>query len=198
MSDESREWVERASGGDVLAVEELFARHLPGLQAYVRAQAGGLLEGKESSSDLVQSACREVLSHLERFRYDGEEGFKRWLYATALRKIRDRYRYHTAQKRDAGREARPADPPASVAVEHLLVRLRSASSPSGPLAAREEFARVERVLEELPASYRDVIRLAYLDELPRREIAERMGLSEANARMLLSRALARLARLLEE
>ena len=139
-----------------------------------------------------------MLTHLARFRYDGEEGFKRWLYATALRKIQDRHRYYTAQKRDAGRVAPLADPSASSAPEALLGRFRGARSPSASVVEREELARVERLLGELPPRYQEVIRLAYLDELSRGEIAQRLGLSEANTRMLLSRALARLARLLEE
>lgn len=198
MPDESREWVERASRGDARAVDALLERHLPGLERYVRAQVGTLVGRKDSASDLVQSACREVLLHLARFQYDGEEGFKRWLYATALRKIQDRHRYYTAQKRDALRERAPPDGQSSGrSAEVLLEALRSGTTPSGEAGKREEIARLESALERLPERYREVIQLAYLEGLARSEIAQRLQLSDANARMLLSRALARLARLLE-
>jgi RNA polymerase sigma-70 factor (subfamily 1) len=199
MSDDSREWVERASRGEAQAVETLLERHLPGLERYVRAQVGGLVARKDSASDVVQSACREVLQHLERFQYDGEEGFKRWLYATALRKIQDRHRYYSAQKRDALRERGPPEGGSSApSAGRLLDALKSATSPSAEAGKREELAQLERALERLPARYSEVIRLAYLEGRTRGEIAECMQLSDANARMLLSRALARLARLLEE
>ena len=50
---------------------------------------GPQLRAKESASDLVQSVCREVLGRLDRFQHGGEAGFRHWLYATALRKVRD-------------------------------------------------------------------------------------------------------------
>lgn len=190
MIPESRDLVDRASRGDAIAVDDLVALHLPGLEAYVRSHVGELVAGKESASDLVQSACREVLAHLDRFRYDGEAGFQRWLYATALRKIQDRHRYYKAEKRDAGREVHQ---PSGIA-EQLF---GASSTPSGQAAVRDDLARVERALVELPENYRTVIRLAYLESLPHAEVAARMGIQESNARMLLSRALARLARVLE-
>ncbi len=193
MDAEPNDLIERASRGEALAVDELIERHLPGLTAYVSANLGPLVGAKESASDLVQSACREVLAHIGRFRYEGEDGFKRWLYATALRKIQDRHRYFRAGKRDAGREAIPRS--GSELAGDLL---RDSSTPSRALAQRDEVARIESVLDTLPENYGRVIRMAYLEELSREEIAERLEISAANARMLLSRAIARLARRLEE
>jgi len=55
----------------------------------------------EETVDLVQSVCREVLQHRERFAHPEERGFQRWLYRTALRKIAHRAEYWRAAKRDA-------------------------------------------------------------------------------------------------
>jgi RNA polymerase sigma-70 factor (ECF subfamily) len=174
-------------------VEERIEAHLPALRAYVRANLGPLVAAKESASDLVQSTCREVLEHLERCRYDGEVGFERWLYATALRKIQDRRRFFRAVKRDAAREVA-----ADARTARLEELFQDSATPSRSAARRDELARVERVLSTLPARYAEVIRLAHLEGAPHKEIAARLSISEANARMLLSRALARLARLLEQ
>ena len=189
MTDESRSLAERAARGDAQAIEALLARHLPDVEAYVRGRAGELVRGKESISDLVQSTCREVLLHLGRFRYDGEEGFRRWLFASALRKIRDRQRYYRAEKRDASR--------ATATAGLLATYFRTGTSPTGAAAVRDELEQLERALAGLSASQGEVIRLAYLEELPHGAIAARLGISEAHSRVLLSRALARLARLLE-
>jgi len=89
---------------DDFPVEELIARHLPGLRAYVAGRVDRLVHAKESNADIVQSVCREVLEHIARFEHRSEAGFKQWLYRTAERKIIDRYRYYTAEKRDAARE----------------------------------------------------------------------------------------------
>ena len=90
---------------------ELLALHLPALRAFVRLRLGPMLRAKESASDIVQSACRDVLENLHRFQYRGEAGFKAWLYKTALRKVADRAEFWRAAKRDPAREVRPAPLP---------------------------------------------------------------------------------------
>ncbi len=196
--DASRPLVERASHGDVGAVDALLAKHLPGLERYVRKRAGAALGARESASDLVQSTCREVLQHLDRYRYDGEEGFQRWLFATALRKIRDKHRFHLAEKRDARREVRPAPASARTSPAASAAFFRTFATPSREAVAREEMARIERTFGRLSESYRQVITLAQIEGLPSADVGRRMGITAGNARVLLSRALARFARLLRE
>jgi RNA polymerase sigma factor (sigma-70 family) len=191
MSDDLSRVVESASRGDAAAVEDLLARFLPDLRGYLQHNAGPLVAAKESSSDLAQSVCREVLERLgtERFVYRGEAEFKQWLYNAALFKIRARQRFYLAARRDAGRDF--ATPPSST------VEVAASSSP-GPHTAAEiddEVVRLREALEKLPANYRQVLELAYVDGLSHREIAEKLAISEANSRVLLSRALARLATL---
>jgi DNA-directed RNA polymerase specialized sigma24 family protein len=89
----------RARGGDAPAVRTLLERYLPGLRAFVRLNSGKALRSKDSCSDLVQSACREVLQHADNFEYGGEAGFKQWLYRTAMRKIAHRADHWRAAKR---------------------------------------------------------------------------------------------------
>ena len=101
---ESRPLVLRAQSGDASALDALLAQHLPGLRAYIRLRCGPALRARESASDIAQSACRDVLENLDRFQWNGEAGFKAWLYTTALRKIADRAEYWGAQKRDAKRD----------------------------------------------------------------------------------------------
>ena len=196
MTDRVRELVECASRGDDLAVDALLQHHLPGLNGFVRLRMGPTLRGKESISDLVQSTCREVLQNLERFQYDGERGFKRWLYKTAQRKIANRVEYYRAQKREAGREVAPAPLEGRSEEDWLLEGYASFCSPSCEVAAQEEVARIEAAFEALPEVYREVILLSRLLGLTRKEIAEEMGRTEGSVRMLLMRALAALAEIL--
>jgi RNA polymerase sigma factor (sigma-70 family) len=135
---ETQTYVERAARGDERAVEALLMRYMPDLDRYVRRRAGAIVEAKESASDLVQSTCREILQNLDRFRYDGEEGFRRWLFATALRKIRDRHRYYRAERRDAKREAAPAPEASDEKTRAFFVTL---CTPSRDAAVREELQR---------------------------------------------------------
>ena len=106
----AEELISRASQGDGQAVELLLERYLPELQKYVRTHAGRLVRSRESSSDLVQSVCRELLERLDgdRFQYQGERAFRKWLYKAAMLKIMSRNRYWRADKRDAERDRFPS------------------------------------------------------------------------------------------
>ncbi|MGQ0553163.1 MAG: sigma-70 family RNA polymerase sigma factor [Planctomycetota bacterium] len=186
--DQTLALVERARAGDAAAIEGLLARHLPALRAYVRARLSPALRVRESTSDIVQSACRDVLTDLERFRYQGEEGFRAWLFATAHRKIADKAEHWGAQKRDAGREA--------AAEAELLAVYGSFCSPSQQAMGREALQLVERAMERLPAADREIIVLARIVGLSHEEIGRRLGLSEAGSRSRLFRALAELSEVL--
>jgi len=189
-----------AATGDRAAVERLLERFLPDVRAYVRLRAGPQLRARESNSDLVQSVCREILEHAERFRHPSEGAFKHWLFTTAQRKIQHRHEYWTAQKRGAaGEVSLDADSggSGSTATPDLMSRYRRFSTPSGVASLREEVERVESAFDRLSEEHREVISLAYMTGLSRAEIAERMQRSEGAVRVLLHRALARLSGLLQ-
>lgn len=197
MEAPTRILVENAAQGDRQAVEALLQRYLPGLHAFVRLRAGQLVSAKESSSDLVQSVCREVLEHIDTFKYPSEGAFKHWLYTTALRKILHKHEYYRAEKRDVLRDVPQPSNASSGSQAELLNSYRSFSSPSGQAIVREELERIERAFAKLPDEYREVIVLARVVGLSRAEIGERIGKSEGAVRVLLHRALARLAQVLE-
>lgn len=189
VSDEDPELTRAAVGGDRRAVEALIEQHLPGLRVIVRLRAGPLIRARESSSDLVQSVCREVLANAGRFQHPGEDAFKRWLYTTALRKIVDRRDYYLAQKRDALREVAPGDGDAAV-----LACYGSFATPSHQAMVREELARIEAAFDELGEEDREVVSMAHVLGLSRAEIGAQLGKSEGAVRAQLFRALARLSK----
>lgn len=198
MSDDpTRRLVDDASRGDAAAVEELLAHYLPDLQRYVRRNVGAVVRARESSSDLVQSVCREVLERLDsdRFQYQGEAEFKQWLYKAAMLKIMNRHRFHTAGKRDANRE-QPLDSDSDAGGGRAAEALqRTLVTPSSDAMLAEELARIEHAFGQLRPNDQEIITLAYVDGLTHKQIAERLEITEAHSRVLLSRALARLAKL---
>jgi RNA polymerase sigma-70 factor (ECF subfamily) len=181
-----------AADGDRSAREGLLLRHLPGLRAYLRLHTSPAIRAKESVSDLAQSVCREVLLSLESFDYRGEAAFRHWLFTMALRKLTERQAYYCALKRraekdgGAGRESE----------ESLLNVYRTLASPSELACRREEIERIEEVFDRIPADYREVILLFHLVGFTHAEIAARLGRTEGAVRVLLFRALARVAELL--
>ncbi len=189
----SRALCERAAHGDDAAREALLGQHLASLRAFVRARLGASLRARETSQDLLQSVCREALEDIGQFEYRGEHSFRHWLFHLAENKLRDRGRYWSREKRSSSRETRVADLDGAEALGAA-----STCTPSHHAASREELERVERAMVRLSEDQRHVIVLSRLLGLPHAEIARRMGRTVLATRTLLSRALARLATLLEE
>jgi len=189
----SEELVRRLCAGDREALDLLLRRHLPALRGYVRLHSDRVLRAREASTDLVQSVCREILEHLDRFEHPSENAFKHWLYATALRKVQNKSEYYRAQKRDAALEVALGSRGGDVELSSCYAVLRT---PSAELMAREDLEQLESAFDRLPDEYREVLVLARLVGLSRAEIGERMGRSEGAVRALLFRAQARLAALM--
>lgn len=152
--ESSRALVERARAGDAEALDRLLIAHLPKLRAFVRLEAGAALRAKESVSDLVQSACREVLEDLGEFDYSDEAGFRRWLILSARRKLADRGRSLRRARRDIDRE----EPARSGYADPLLAACYGTMlSPSRAAIAAEDVERLEAAFDTLSEAEREVI-----------------------------------------
>ena len=177
--------ISRISRGDRTAVTPLLERYLPALTAWIGRRASPSVRSRETPEDLAQSVCRDLLERLADGRYEfrDEPSFRSWLYRAALLKVLNRHRHWNTAGRDAGHgdgvEFAPAD----------------TATPSAHLVALEELDALERSFSQLPERYREVIALSYVERLPHGEIAARLGITPGNSRVLLSRALAALARL---
>ncbi len=181
---ETRALVEAAQRGDRDALGRLMDAHLPRLRAFVRLMGNAQLRELESASDLVQSACRQALEHLNDYEWRGPGSFRAWLFRLASNKIRNRRNFHRAARRR---------PSALQYCEDLSEIYATLTTPSDVAIAREQAERLESAMEELPVDYREVIVLNRIVGLAHRETAERLGRTEQATRALLSRALARLA-----
>jgi RNA polymerase sigma-70 factor (ECF subfamily) len=184
--DESRLY-DRATEGDQDALDQLLQRYLPQLHAFVHARLGAALRARESSLDVVQSVCRELLSARAQFDFQGEDRFRGWLFTAALNKVRERHRRLHTDKRDVAREVDAEAATSFAAVAHLL-------TPSQDAIGGEMAAALRASLASLSEEHREVITLARLVELPHRVIAEIMSRSEAATRQLLARAMVQLVR----
>jgi RNA polymerase sigma-70 factor (ECF subfamily) len=185
--------VTAAQSGDSAAAEVLLRRYLPVLRAFVRLRSDQVLRAREADSDLVQTACRQALENLDAFEWRNEGSFRNWLFAVALNKIRKHKNLLLAGKRDVRRQiaGTAGDAALRQAYDTIL-------SPTQELQAREGVARIERAIDALPAAYREVVILSRVVGLSAPEIAAQTGQTDGAVRVQLSRALARLALLLED
>lgn len=198
MADEVQELVQRGAAGDADAVEILLERYLPGLSGFIRHKTGPLIRERETVADVVQVVCCEVLKKLDKFQFGGEAAFKHWLYATALRQVRNRAKYWKREKRSAARELRADDrkEDGSPSFGNLLEQYLTLTTPSRRLMSGEEIKRIEDAFSKLSDDHREIIALARFSGLSHKEIAERMGRTEKATRALLHRALEALSELL--
>jgi RNA polymerase sigma-70 factor (ECF subfamily) len=181
-----------ASRGDPVAIGEVLRAYLPRLQQFVHLRLGGPLRAREDTLDVVQSTVRELLEE-SRFEWRGEVEFRAWLFQAALNKIREKGRFHAAEKRALAREVGVDSAPATA----LGDAIRDLVTPSRVAMAREDLQRLEDAFERLTEPQREVLTLARVVGLPHAVIAERLGKSEVAVRQLLVRAMVALGAALD-
>ena len=186
------ELFDQARQGNRAALQALLSPYLPALTGFVRLRMGPL-QLRESSADVVQSVCCQVIEGLDQLEGDSEPVFKRWLYSIALNKILDKRKHHTRQKRDLARDVAIDT---KVEDTDLLQCYAAVATPSREAMAGEEIARIEKAFDALPDDYREVLIMSRIMSLTSAEIGERLGKSEEASRQLLFRARARLSILL--
>jgi RNA polymerase sigma-70 factor (ECF subfamily) len=186
MADADEQLYERAATGDADSLDMLLARYLPQLHAYVHTRLSDDVRARESSMDVVQSVCRELLAERKRFDFRGEERFRAWLFTSALNKMRDKHRFHRGALRDVRREEA-----ADNAFDLTLAR--NFLTPSQDAMAGETARKVREALAALSEDHREVVTLARVVGLPHKVIAEVMERSEEATRQLLGRALVQFA-----
>jgi RNA polymerase sigma-70 factor, ECF subfamily len=158
------ELLARLRAGDAAALGPLFDRY----EAPVFRYLLGVLHDVTAAEDALQDA---FVTALRKGSAADPATFRGWLFTVA-------HRYALVELRR--RKGRPA------ADEHALVALLGdAGDPAALAEATDTAAAVHRVLDELPAAQRAVIRLRLFEGLRFREVAERLGcpLNTALARM---------------
>ncbi|QDT39873.1 sigma-70 family RNA polymerase sigma factor [Stratiformator vulcanicus] len=187
--------VQRIGSGDAHALAEFVELKRPQLTAYVDRQLGSKLRQKVEPSDIVQEAAMSALSGFADVEFGDRDPFG-WLCSLCDRRIVDAHRrYVGAQKRSASKEVglqagkAAAGSEAGGLIDILSVSLTSASS---AVVRDERAVRMRDMLLKLPELNREVLKLRYVDGLPSKEIADRVGKSDGATRVLLTRSLDKL------
>jgi RNA polymerase sigma-70 factor (ECF subfamily) len=178
-------WLSAARDGsrDALgSVLEACRRYLLGV---ARQELNGDLNAKGGASDLVQETFLEAHRAFDHFQGNSEVELRAWLRRLLHhRAAKFGRRYRTTQKRRLAREsALSAD---DVAAGRAGVQL---PSPSTQLMASEQAQWLYQALERLPADYRRVITLRYVEQCSFVEIGRLMQRTPNAARLLWLRAI---------
>jgi RNA polymerase sigma-70 factor (ECF subfamily) len=161
---------------DTQALQTLYQENLDLIYRYVYGRVGNREEAEDLTSQIFVKAVRGV--NTDR----GTLSMQKWLFQVARTTIADYWRAHyriSTSSLDALLEAGWEGP---------------AESEVGPLNITP-IELVQQLLQALPANYREVLQCRFLLNLSIRETALKLGLSEANVKVLQFRALKRASEL---
>jgi RNA polymerase sigma-70 factor (ECF subfamily) len=188
-----------AGEGDRAARSRLLDRHRRQLRSLIALRMDPRLAARVDPSDVVQESLAEAAQRLWAYLKARPLPFYPWLRQIALERLIDLQRRHVrSQKRTVRREEwrLPVLPDDSV---QGLARLASmGSSPSRALQRRDLQERMRAALERLAERDREVLLLRHFEQLPVKQIAAVLGISEGAAKVRHARALERLRQELDD
>lgn len=197
MSDQEQQWIERMRQGDTDALALFITARERQLYAYIERQLGPALRTKVEPEDVFQEVSTEAIRALSGVDLGDRDPFG-WLCQLAQRRIIDAHRrFFGTQKRAAGREVSlgtPGGDSSRAALIDLLVASMTTASQAFSRDVRH--MRLMEAMAELPELQREALRLRYVEGLPSKEIAERLGKTDGAVRVMLTRSLSKLQQLL--
>jgi len=192
--------INRVRSGDSQALAEFLTARQPQLMAFLDRRLGTALRRKIEPDDLFQEVSAEALRSLGDVDLAQRDPFN-WLCQVAERRIIDAHRrFFGSQKRDAGRELSlnaagggSADTSRPGLINLLVASMTSASQ---AFSRDQKQMRLLTALEQLPEEHREALRLRYLEGMPSKQIADKLGKSDGAIRVMLTRSLAKLQQIL--
>ena len=191
--------VAAVAAGSEDALATLYDRHV----AALHATAFRLTGDRQVAEDVVQEVFLTLWNRAERF--DSSIGsLAAWLGTIARNRAVDRLRAASRRPRLVSLGRTADDEPAAEALERVLHGRqgsgagREATDPAAAFEVAEAGEAIRAALATMPDPEREVILLAYRNELTQSEIAARLGWPLGTVKTRTRRALARLREVLAE
>ncbi len=166
---EDRDLVKEVKAGSVSAFQTLYMRHLDAIYRYFFFQT----KDKFLAEDLAQDVFIRIWKAIDH--YDEEKGaFTSWMYRIAHNLLIDHYRGKKTLSLKEGIEASYS--------EDWLEKLEK----------NEKIQTIKGELDSMPDDYKEVVVLRFFEDLKVEEVAEIMGKSEENVRVIQHRAIRKL------
>lgn len=185
----------RAREGDDVALGAVLEQYRAYLALLARLQIDRRFQGKTDPADVVQETFLAAHRAFSRFRGQTEAELAAWLRAILATALADlARRFLRARRRDVRLERELADDldRSSLALDQALAA--TTSTPSQLAVRREQGVLLAAALDRLPADYREVLVLHYLEGLAHPDVARRMGRTIDSVKNLWARALGKLRR----
>jgi RNA polymerase sigma factor (sigma-70 family) len=150
---------------------DVYRRHAPAVLGYLRGQR------VPDPDDLLGEVFLQVARSLPRFRGEGDEELRRWVFTIARNRVID----------DARRRAR----------RHRLSRLGPAAEDVSPPPEGPIDPDLVRAMGSLTEEQREVVALRFIADLSLEDVGRITGRTTGAVKAMQLRALANLARILE-
>lgn len=174
QSDASDSELIQAAGSDAAAFGALYERHALRVYTWCRRRL------EWAASDLTAETFAQAWLSRDRFRDEHSGSALPWLLGIARNVVRETIRLDRVETRGRERLGLPLD----LAAEEGYAAVEERLSPRTALAA---------ALDQLPEHEREALELRVMGDLPYDQVAERLAIQPAAARLRVSRALRRLA-----
>lgn len=159
---------QRFSEGNDAAFDEVIECYLPAVQRLAYRLAGW----EADVEDIVQDVFTAAFANRRKFR--SGSSLKTWLFTITINTCRTRYRRRQLWRKFLNQTSSRSE--------------RVADDPADGSLVREQIEKVRHASKRLPAKYRDVIVLKYLEELPTQQVLEILKISKKAFYTRLNRA----------
>lgn len=189
--------IDRIRQGDSAALAEYAQGHRLQLLAYISRNLGAALRSKVEPEDILQEITMEMLGRIGELTGSDRDPFG-WLCQIAEYRLIDAHRrFFGAQKRAADKEVGLHAPVGGDQTPLVNLLVASMTTPSAAFSRNQKEIALQAAMGTLPDDAREALRMRYMEGLPTKEIAEKLGKSDVAIRVLLSRSLNKLQGLLD-
>jgi RNA polymerase sigma-70 factor (subfamily 1) len=184
--------------GDENALALLLQEHREQLLNVIERKMSDRLRRKVDPEDVLQDAmthCIKAFGDVDPATIDPIA----WIHQVCERRLIDAHRHHFgAQKRDAHREVALQGGRSTETSPALIdMLINSFTTPSQAFVRGQREQKLLEAMQQLPEEQSRMLRMRYVEELPTKQIAERMNKTDGAIRVTLTRSIKRLEQLLE-
>jgi len=194
-AEDSDPLVDRVRRHDAVALAAFIERRRPALTGFVERRLGAALRGKVEPQDVLQDMTVRALRELPATDFGTRDPFG-WLCHLAEECLVDGHRHFAAGKRAAGREVAGNVAVGEASQDLVALLAASLTTPTQAVVRNERQSRMHEVVAGFPEDQREALRLRYVEGLPTKEVAKRLGKSDVATRVLLTRLVQKLQELL--
>ena len=180
--------LEAIRSGDSSAWPTYVDQLRPMLIAHLDRQMSEALKHKIEPEDILQEVALEACTAGPQQDWAGREP-RAWLFQLCERRMIDAHRRIFAKRGGEKQVAFDAASSSRPGFRHLLAA--SITTPSAAVIRNEQAGQIQSAFESLTTEQREAVRLRYMENLPSKEIAERMGKTDGAVRVMLARAVKR-------